>query len=213
MAGRRPYKELPELFSTLSDIVRSGKERKFIHAYTYDFDAAAHTFGCASTELQGIFRQIDAAYAGFLEEAAGSDTLVVAVADHGFIDSPKASCIELADHPQLAETLMLPLCGERRVAYCYVQPGQQDAFEHYVQTRLDHCTRLYRSADLIAQGWFGLGPPHPRLAERVGDYTLLMKDDYTIKDWIPGEERHLTVGVHGGASTAEMHVPLILASI
>ena len=213
VAARRPYKELPELFSALSDIVRSGKERKFIHAYTYDFDAAAHTFGCASTELQGIFRQIDAAYAGFLEEAAGSDTLVIAVADHGFIDSPKASCIELADHPQLAETLMLPLCGERRVAYCYVQPGQQDAFEHYVQTRLDHCTRLYRSADLIAQGWFGLGPPHPRLAERVGDYTLLMKDDYTIKDWIPGEERHLTVGVHGGASTAEMHVPLILASI
>ena len=212
-AERRPYKESSEMFALVSDIVRSGKERNFVHAYTSAFDAAAHTFGSASPELQSTFRQIDAAFARFLDEIAGSDTQVIAVADHGFIDSPKAACIELADHPQLAETLMLPLCGERRVAYCYVQPGQQDAFERYVQTGLAHCTTLYRSTDLIAQGWFGLGPPHPRLAGRVGHYTLLMRDNYTIKDWIPGESHHLTVGVHGGVSAAEMHVPLILAAV
>jgi len=212
VAERRPYKELPALFSTLAEIVRSGGERKFIHAYTYDFDVAAHTFGSASPELRDKFRQIDAAFARLLDEIAGSDTMVIAVADHGFIDSPKAACIELADHPQLAQTLMLPLCGERRVAYCYVQPGQDRAFEHYVQTRLAHCTSLYRSDDLIAQGWFGLGAANPRLPERVGHYTLVMKDDYTIKDWILGESRYLTVGVHGGVSAAEMYVPLIVAA-
>jgi predicted AlkP superfamily pyrophosphatase or phosphodiesterase len=211
-ALRRPYKELPELFSALAEIVRSGGERQFIHAYTYDLDAAAHSFGSASSELHDKFRQIDAAFARFLDEIAGSDTLVIAVADHGFIDSPKAACIELADHPQLASTLMLPLCGERRIAYCYVQSGQDGAFEHYVQTRLDHCASLYRSSELIAQGWFGLGVANPRLAERVGHYTLVMKDDYTIKDWILGEQRYLTVGVHGGVSAAEMHVPLIVAA-
>jgi hypothetical protein len=211
-AERRAYKDLPGLFSALAEIVRGGSRRQFIHAYTYDFDAAAHSFGSASPELQSTFRRIDAAFARFLDQAAGSDTLVVAVADHGFIDSPKPACIELADHPQLAETLMLPLCGERRVVYCYVQSGQEGAFEHYVQTRLDRCASLYRSADLIAQGWFGLGRSHPRLAERIGHYTLVMKDDYTIKDWILGEQRHLTLGVHGGVSAAEMHVPLILAA-
>ena len=212
VAERKPYKELPALFSTLAEIVRSGGERKFIHAYTYDLDAAAHSFGCASQELRDKFRQIDAAFARFLDEIAGSDSLVIAVADHGFIDSPKPACIELEDHPQLAQMLMLPLCGERRAAYCYVQPGQDAAFEHYVQTRLDHCAELYRSSDLIAQGWFGLGPANPRLAERVGHYTLVMKDDYTIKDWIPGEPRYLTVGVHGGVSAAEMYVPLVVAT-
>ena len=69
----------------------------------------------------------------------------------------------------------------------------------------------HRSSDLIAQGWFGLGPANPRLAERVGEYTLVMKGDYTIKDWITGEQRHLTLGVHGGVSAAEMYVPLVLA--
>jgi hypothetical protein len=212
LARRRPYKELPELFSTLAGIVRNSSQRQFIHAYTYDLDASAHTFGSASPELQQKFRQLDAAFARFLEEIAGSDTLVLAVADHGFIDSPNPACIQPEDHPQLAETLMLPLCGERRAAYCYVQSGQERAFEHYVQTRLDHCAELYRSADLIARGWFGLGRANPRLAERVGHYTLLMKDNYTIKDWIPGESRYLTLGVHGGVSAAEMHVPLIVAA-
>ena len=211
LALRQPYTELRAMFSTTAEILRSGGERNFIHAYTYDLDHAAHSFGCASPETQQRFRQIDAAYAEFLQQIAGTDTAVIAVADHGFIDSPKASCIELADHPQLAQMLTLPLCGERRAAYCYVQAGQEGAFEHYAQTRLDHCARLYRSSDLIAQGWFGLGAANPRLAERVGDYTLVMKDDYTIKDWVLGEPRHLTLGVHGGVSAAEMQVPLIFA--
>jgi hypothetical protein len=212
-AARRPYKALPDLFSNLADIVRSGGGRKFVHAYTYDFDAAAHTHGSASPELQTTFRQIDAAFARFLDEIAGSDTLVIATADHGFTDSPREHCVELADHPELAETMLLPLCGERRIVYCYVHPGKENAFEHYVQTRLDHCAHMFRSADLIAQGWFGLGPASPRLAERAGHYTLVMKDRYTIKDWILGEQRHLTLGVHGGVSAAEMHVPLILAQV
>lgn len=210
-ALRRPYKALPELFSTAAEILRSGSGRQFIHAYTYDFDETAHRFGSASPELQQKFRQIDAAYARFLGEIAGTGTAVIAVADHGFIDSPKPACIELEDHPQLAQMLMLPLCGERRAAYCYVEPGKEDAFEHYVRTRLAHCADLYRSADLIAQSWFGLGPANPRLIERVGHYTLVMKDDYTIKDWVLGEERYLTLGVHGGVSAAEMYVPLIVA--
>lgn len=210
-ALRRPYKELPELFSAIAEIVRSGSERRFIHAYTCDLDAAAHSFGSASAQSQQTFHRIDAAFGRFLDEIAGSDTLVLATADHGFIDSPKSACIELSDHPQLAQSLMLPLCGERRAAYCYVEPGQEGAFEHGVQTRLGHCADLYRSSELIAQGWFGLGPVSPRLQERVGQYTLVMKHNYTIKDWIPGEQRHLTLGVHGGVSAAEMYVPLIVA--
>jgi hypothetical protein len=38
-----------------------------------------------------------------------------------------------------------------------------------------------------------------------------MKDNYTIKDWILGEQRYLAVGVHGGVNAAQRYVPLILA--
>jgi hypothetical protein len=51
LARRRPYKELPELFSTVAEILYGDSERKFIHAYTYDLDAAAHSFGSVSPEM------------------------------------------------------------------------------------------------------------------------------------------------------------------
>jgi len=58
--------------------------------------------------------------------------------------------------------------------------------------------------------WFGPGTPHPRFAERIGDVALLMRGHYTVKDWAPGESRHLHIGNHGGTSEDEMLIPLVL---
>ena len=38
-----------------------------------------------------------------------------------------------------------------------------------------------------------------------------MQEDWTIKDWLPGEKHYDQPGVHGGCSAAEMFVPLIVA--
>jgi hypothetical protein len=64
----------------------------------------------------------------------------------------------------------------------------------------------------VREGWFGPGEAHPRFAERVGDVALLMNGRYTVKDWTPGEPRHLHIGNHGGASADEMMIPLIVES-
>ena len=70
---------------------------------------------------------------------------------------------------------------------------------------------MYPATALIEDGWFGLGEPSPRLRERVGDYVLLMKGRWVIKDRLPGEPAFRQIGVHGGVSEAELHVPLIVA--
>lgn len=208
-AMRHGYTKLPELFENIVRVLSGGSNRKFIYAYFSELDALAHEFGIASPQVAAEFTHLDAAFRGFLAQIAGSDTYLVVTADHGFIDSPPECLIELDYHPELAAMLAQPLCGERRVAYCYVRPGRHPDFERYVATRLgDHAT-LHRSADLIAQNWFGPGAPHPRLAERVGDYTLVMKDHCTLKDWLPNEKRHAHIGAHGGISDDEMYVPLI----
>ena len=38
-----------------------------------------------------------------------------------------------------------------------------------------------------------------------------MQDHAVIKDWLPGERRYVHIGVHGGMSSQEMCVPLIVA--
>ena len=60
------------------------------------------------------------------------------------------------------------------------------------------------------EGWFGPGAPHPRFAERIGDVALVMRGRYAVKDWTPGESRHLHIGNHGGTSEDEMLIPLIM---
>ncbi|MDD5297953.1 MAG: alkaline phosphatase family protein [Rhodocyclaceae bacterium] len=212
-ARRHGYKNLAQCLNLVSDLVRQGRERQFIHAYWPTLDATAHDHGIKSRESALCFERLDAAFGRFLEGIAGHDSVVLVTADHGFLDSPPDHLVDLKDHPGLAETLMLPLCGERRLAYCYVHPERCGDFEAYVGEHLSERMALYRSRDLLEAGWFGLGPPDPRLKDRIGHYVLALRDDWTLVDSLPGEKRHSLIGVHGGLSAAEMTVPLILARV
>ena len=57
----------------------------------------------------------------------------------------------------------------------------------------------------------GGGDRHPHIASRAGDFVLMMHEPYTVKDWLPGEPRHLHIGNHGGMSVDEMYIPLVVA--
>jgi hypothetical protein len=38
-----------------------------------------------------------------------------------------------------------------------------------------------------------------------------MKEGYAVRDHVPGERRHVQIGVHGGPTEDEMLVPLVIA--
>lgn len=83
-------------------------------------------------------------------------------------------------------------------------------FIDYCRTRLAGRVEAIPSRDLIDRGLFGLGTPNPRLADRVGDLTLVMLGNSVINGRLPGEPMHVQVGAHGGMSRSEMLVPLCL---
>lgn len=211
-AELRTYDSLDEFFLTLAVAVREpGDGPKFIYAYWSELDALGHETGIRSIECASHLAQLDERFGRFCRRQAGSDTWLALTADHGMLDVDEGHVIELSDHPTLAELLRLPLCGEQRAAYCYIQPYLAAEFEAYVRDELGHCARLVARDQLLDEGYFGRGPQHPRLAERVGDYALLMHHGYALKDCLPGESRHRLIGFHGGLSAAEMYVPLITA--
>ena len=215
-AGRaevRGYKGLDGMFAQIEAAVREEQGPAYIYAYYPELDTLSHKHGVGSPQLASRFAALDEGFGRLAETLRGTDTLLLASADHGFIDSPPERLIELEQHPQLAEMLVRPLCGERRVAYCYVKPDKAAQFEAYVHGELPEWATLFRSGELIERGWFGPGAPDPRLRQRIGDYTLMMKADWTIRDRMPGEKQYAQIGVHGGASADEMYVPLILAGV
>ena len=63
---------------------------------------------------------------------------------------------------------------------------------------------------MVDEGWFGLFDPGAGFESRVGDYVLLMKDNYALLNTLPGRRRVEIVGHHGGTSEDEMKVPLIV---
>ena len=46
----------------------------------------------------------------------------------------------------------------------------------------------------------------------IGDVAIVMRGRHTVKDWTPGEPRHLHIGNHGGTSEDEMLIPLLSAN-
>ncbi len=206
-AERRAYDDLAGFVEQAVNAAKSGPQRKLIYAYWPEFDALSHRHGVASAQVRTHFGALDAAFGELLARLAGSDTLIVLTADHGFIDCPPEESVELP--PALAALLRFPLCGERRVAFCHVREEKVflDKAREFFGQRAD----VRPSAELRQEGWFGPGRAHARFAERIGDVALVMKGRGTVKDWVAGEPRHLHIGNHGGMSEDEMQIPLVVA--
>jgi len=212
-AERRGYDDLAGLVREVEAAVTSGADRKYVYAYYPDFDSVAHKHGVASTQAATRLIAIDAAFADLLRRLSGTGTAIVVSADHGFVDTRADEALVLEDYAELAALLRQPLSGEPRVAFCHVRAGGVDAFIERASALLGDRADVRRSRDLVAEGWFGPGEPHPRLADRVGDVTLVMRGHCTIKDRLPGEKQHVLIGNHGGVTEDEMLVPLVLARL
>lgn len=212
-AKRHGYETLEEMFALLAGLLRISEPRSYIHAYWPQLDSLAHEHGIHSEQVADAFAALEAGFSRLLDAARGSGSLVIVTADHGFVDTSADQTIDLDDHPGLRETLLLPLCGESRAAYAYVRAGREAQFENHVRGRLADRVHLYRSEEVLRQGWLGPGEAHPALRDRIGDFVLIPRGRAILRDWLQGEERHTHIGVHGGLSAAEMIVPLVVAPL
>ena len=207
-----PYGTYQQCFDEVARLCRNTR-KKYVYAYWAGFDMLAHGFGVGSEQVASHFLELDQAFDKLVDQLAGSDTALLVSADHGFVDAPPEKRIDLSDHPELKACLQVPLCGEPRLAYCYVRHDRRPQFEDYVEQNFSGIAQLYVSQDLVDENLYGLGRAHPELANRTGDYTLVMEDSYVMIDSLPGDTTPQLVGYHGGLSSQEIYVPLILVDL
>ena len=206
-----PYKGVDGCFAAIAAAVGRRGGRKYVYAYWPGFDSLAHEHGVASEVVAAHYRTLDQAFAALLDALANTRTVVIVTADHGFVDVPEQKRLEVGAFPAIKSCLMAPLCGEPRLAYCYVRHDMRAQFESAVEAQLAQFAELRPSRALVERGLFGRGDPHPELLSRVGDYVLILKDDYVIVDRLAHEGPVSMVGYHGGLSAGEMYVPLVVA--
>ena len=210
-AKRMGYNKMGGYFRAIKAIINSNSQRKFIFAYYPEHDSLCHKNGSTNKKVLRHFKKLSKKLDFFIKSIEGTKTTIIITADHGITDVHPTKRINMRDHPELKETLVMPLCGEHRFAYAYVRPSEQKEFERYVNTRLKHCCELFKSGELLSKGYFGISNTHDEFKNRIGDYILIMKDHYGIYDDPIYQKRdHYHIGDHGGTSSEELYVPLIV---
>ncbi|MBU0757195.1 MAG: alkaline phosphatase family protein [Nanoarchaeota archaeon] len=204
------YSTIEGMFMHIKKAVRSSFRKKLIYSYWPFFDDLSHEFGVNSRKSEQHFHVLDKNIEKFAQKIKGTETLLIITADHGFIDTTRKKILLLEDHPKLAECLSIPFCGEGRSVYCYVHTDKANDFEKYVKTRLSQYCILKTRKEMIQENFYGLSASNKKLHDRIGDYVLLMKEDYCFKDSLVGMDYTFHIGNHGGVSMEEMEVPLIL---
>ena len=199
-------KPLKGTFNKLEELL-SRDETSYTHVYIGEFDSSAHEYGINSTNTREVFDEID----GFIENVSvkAKDAIILVTADHGLLDTEVDKAICLNDYPDIYDCLSIPLPGDSRIAYCYLKSGTEMTFLSLVNKHLGDYVHIFKSDSMIDNNWFGLNKPHPMLKHRVGDYTLIAKDEYIIYDTLANEKRNLVIGHHSGISDDEVFVPLI----
>lgn len=185
----------------------AGRQPSLTYMYDGDLDWTGHRYGVASTAWLQQLAIVDAG-AEQLREALPSSVRLVVVADHGMVDSPQESRIELDDHPELRSGVGL-VGGEARFRHLYCRPGAVDDVVATWRAELGpHATVLTR-AEAGELGWFGSVDNAVRL--RIGDVVVACHDDVAVMSTTDFPYENRLVGLHGSLTRDEMLIPILIA--
>ena len=189
-----------DIFDTVRDICNR-PSKQFVYAYCPEPDYTMHEFGVSSREAQSLIRLISRNLQKLRDET--SDTLFIVSADHGQVDIE--GYIEIGADVELCSMLECPPYLDSRSPAFNVKRGKKRQFAKLFTERYGKDFVLFKTRDLLKQGYFGDRGPYGYL---LGDFVA--SGTYTNKMFIlPKQEVFYMKGHHTGL-TKEMLVPLIL---
>ena len=172
------YSTLSDFFNVIKETVRKQSiKKKFIIAYYTEFDSIQHEYGQESETDKNHYKYFIEQLEKNIIPGENPDTVFIITADHGLIESPQEKIIELSDHPELYKMLLMPLSCEPRNVFCHIKNGYDSVFIEYIKKHFSNSIELYKSIELLETGYFGNGVRHANIKDRIGDYTLIMKEN------------------------------------
>ena len=193
-------------------ILKKSSTQRFIHNYIWEFDSCSHAFGVGSKESNELFEDLDKRVKNLANSIKNTNTQLIIVADHGFIDVSRKTEIWTEDIKGFKDCLTIPLAGESRVRNCFIRPNKVKDFKKIVKSKMSKYCWCFKGEQLIKDNLYGLGKPNKKLIDRVGDYVLIMKGKYILRDRLVNQDKakNFHPGKHGGVSEDEMLIPLVV---
>lgn len=183
-----------------------------VYCYHAELDQTGHQYGWQSDAWLAQLEALDAAIAALLNETP-SDIGILVVADHGMIDTPSETQVDI---PSRVLNDVVAVAGEPRLRHLYLRepdasgdgaPARQHLADA-VRAALDDRALVITREQAVAWGWYG-----PLVSweaeERIGDVLVAATSNeaYYTQD-MPDSARQMR-GQHGSVTEAEITVPCI----
>ena len=178
-----------------------------VYVYDGDLDWTGHRDGCESDSFRHQLAVVDASLRR-LRAGLPSDAVLLVTGDHGMVDIPFDSRVDVDSDRQLRAGVWL-VAGDPRMRYLYTLP--EIAVDEVVarwRQRLGEQALVLSRDEAIEAGWFG--SVEDRVRPRIGDVVIASLDRIAVQcaAQFPAEPRLL--GWHGSLTSAEVLVPLLL---
>jgi Type I phosphodiesterase / nucleotide pyrophosphatase len=181
--------------------------RTLVYGYLAELDLTGHVRGVDSPSWRAQLALIDRSVERLLDQMPDDAALLV-TADHGMLDVPAETRLDLDKQPDLDEGVRL-LAGEPRARYVHVEDGAAaDVLDRWRAVLGDRAWVASRE-EAIASGLFG--PVDDAVAARIGDVVALARGTWAMPatEREPGPSR--LIGYHGSLTATELAIPLLAA--
>ena len=176
------------------------------YLYDGDLDWTGHRYGVASSQWLQQLSIIDSE-AEQLRDSLPRSTRLLVVADHGMVDSPLESRVDVDELHELRGGVAL-LGGEARFRHLYCHRGAvADVAATWAEVLGDRAEVMTRDV-AVARGWFG--PVQPAVLPRLGDVVVACHGDTAIMSTTDFPYEATLVGLHGSLTPEEMLIPMLV---
>jgi hypothetical protein len=181
--------------------------RALVCGYIPELDLTGHVRGIDSAAWRAQLVLVDRVVEQ-LVDGLPDDAALLVTADHGMLDVPADTRVDLDEEPPLTEGVRV-LAGEPRARYVHAEAGAQDDVLARWRELLGHRAWVAGREEAMASGIFG--PVDDGVAARIGDVVALARGTWalTTPRIEPGPSR--LTAFHGSLTATELAIPLLTA--
>jgi hypothetical protein len=182
-------------------------DRSLVYAYTAELDLTGHVRGVDSAswrhQLGVVDRMVEQLAAGLPDDA-----VLLVTADHGMVDVPDSTRLEVGEEPGLTDGVRL-FAGEPRARYVHAEPGAAADVLATWRSVLGARAWVAGREEAVDSGLFG--PVDRTVVDRIGDVVALARGSWAFTDVRSEPHSSLLAAFHGSLTPAELAIPLLAA--
>ena len=186
-------KTLKEFFSCASNIMKRD-EKHFYYMYWNEPDSSMHKFGINDRRIKLMCKDINKRVARLAND--NKDNLIIVLSDHSMVDT---KYFNLYEHEDFADAVEHIYGLDARSCAFYVKDEYKDSFVSLFNKYYKDYFIIKTKEEVIKEGWFGEGTPHPLFESFIGDFLITSIKDYGFTY----EKDYPLVANHAGSTSEE----------